>query len=76
MSSLHRFTDVLPVSLADLTYDLSVGAHNWASVGSIRTLLGTSDVHLQRTINATNNTEWRNTHAIRVLINDKHVCML
>ena len=58
MGSLHRLTDVLPVSLADLTYDLSIWAHHGASIRSIGTLLGTSYVHLQRTINAVNNTEW------------------
>ena len=57
MSGLHRLTDVLPVSLADLTYDLSVWVHHGASIGSIRTLLGTTYVHLQRTINA-GNTQW------------------
>lgn len=55
MCSLHCLTDVLPVSLTDLTYDFSIRAHNRASIGGIGAFLGSSDIHLQRTINAINN---------------------
>ena len=54
MRCLDRFPDVLPVSLADLTYDLSIRTHHGASVGGIGTLLSPANVHLQGPINAAN----------------------
>ena len=61
MCGLYCLTDVLPVSLADLTYDLSVRAHDGTSIGGIGTLLGPTNVHLQCTINTVNYIKCKDT---------------
>jgi len=50
--SFHCLPDVLPIPLRDLSHDLPRRAHDRPGVGSIWTLLSSTDIHLKGTVNA------------------------
>ena len=56
VSSLHCIPYILPVALSNMTYDLSIRVHNRSCIGSIRSLLGPSIVHLVGPVNSVNKT--------------------
>ena len=64
MSCLYCLPDVLPVSFTDLTQNLSRGRQHWTNIGSIWTLLSSTDVHLDRSIDTKNNDNNNGTQII------------
>ena len=52
MRGLHSISYILPISLPHLTYDLATQGDHRSSIGSIRSLLGSSYVHLEGPVNA------------------------
>ena len=52
MCSFHCLSDVLPIPLRDLTHDFPRRVHDRSGIGSIWTLLSSTDIHLKGTVNA------------------------
>ena len=52
MCGLYCLSDVLPVPLRHLTHNLPRGVYNWSGIGSIWTLLSSTNIHLESAVDA------------------------